>query len=130
MASLEAVADAAEAAAAGGQDPDRVAGLRLDPTVPEQRRALLAAAVADVQHDYAAWTVGNLVAAIDQRIGPLPVEARGAARPAYLEALAAEALEPGNRFGVVLLTVPDPVTVPERAAAPAGRPVDLPAALR
>ena len=46
--------------------------------MPEQRRALLAAAVADVQHEYATWTVGNLVAAIDRRIGPLPAEARGA----------------------------------------------------
>ena len=116
-ATLEAVADAAEAAA-GGQDPDRVAGLRLDPAVPDQRRALLAAAVADVQHAYAAWTVGNLVAAIDRRIGPLPVEARGAAGPAYLEALAAEALAPGNAYGVVLLTAPDPVTVPERLRRP------------
>ena len=117
LATLEAVADAAEAAASG-QDPDRVAGLRLDPTVAEQRRALLAAAVADVQHAYAAWTVGNLVAAIDRRIGPLPVEARGDARPAYLEALAAEALAPGNTYGVVLLTAPDPVTVPEELRRP------------
>ncbi|MHA6631911.1 MobF family relaxase, partial [Pseudonocardia sichuanensis] len=112
VATLEAVADAAEAAAVSGH-PDVVSGLRLDPTVPEQRQALLAAAVADVQHEYASWTVGNLVAAIDRRIGTLPAEAGGAARPAYLEALAREAVAPGNGHGVALLTAPDPVPVPD-----------------
>ena len=87
VACVEAVADAAEAAAVTGH-PDQVAGLRLDPTDPAQRRALLAAAVTDVQHEYATWTVGNLVAAIDRRIGPLPVDAGGQARPLYLEELA------------------------------------------
>ena len=112
VATVEAVADAAEAAAMTGH-PDVVAGLRLDPTDPAQRRALLAAAVADVQHEYATWTVGNLVAAIDRRVGPLPVDAGGQARPLYLEGLAREAVEPGNAHGVVLLTAPDPVEVPE-----------------
>src|SRR5436189_30514 len=56
VATLEGVADAAEAAAVAGH-PDVVSGLRLDPTVPAQRAALLAAAVADVQHEYATWTV-------------------------------------------------------------------------
>ena len=111
VATVEAVADAAEAAAATGH-PDVVAGLRLDPAVPEQRAALLAAAIADVQHEYATWTVGNLVAAIDKRVGALPAEVSGDARPAYMEALAREAIEPGNGHGVALLTAPDPVTVP------------------
>lgn len=111
VATVEAVADAAEAAAITGH-PDQVAGLRLDPAQPEQRAALLAAAIADVQHEYATWTVGNLVAAIDRRVGPLPAEAVGQARPLYLEALAREAVEPGNAHGVMLLTAPDPVTVP------------------
>ena len=120
VATLEAVADAAEAAAMAGH-PDVVAGLRLDPTVPVQRRALLAAAVADVQHEYATWTVGNLVAAIDRRIGPLPADAGGQARPLYLEGLAGEAVAPGNACGVVLLTAPDPVEVPEELRRAAGR---------
>lgn len=111
VATVEAVADAAEAAAATGH-PDVVAGLRLDPAVPEQRAALLAAAIADVQHEYATWTVGNLVAAIDKRVGALPVEVSGDARPAYMEALAREAIEPGNGHGVALLTAPDRITVP------------------
>lgn len=111
VATVEAVADAAEAAVVAGH-PDVVAGLRLDPTVPEQRAALLAAAIADVQHEYATWTVGNLVAAIDKRIGALPAEMSGDARPAYMEALAREAVEPGNGHGVALLTAADPVTVP------------------
>jgi len=113
VACVEAVADAAEAAAVTGH-PDQVTGLRLDPTVPEQRRALLTAAIADVQHEYATWTVGNLVAAIDRRVGALPVEAAGQARPLYLESLAREAVEPGNAHGVALLTAPDPVMVPEQ----------------
>ena len=112
VATVEAVADAAEATAMTGH-PDVVAGLRLDPTDPAQRRALLATAVADVQHEYATWTVGNLVAAIDRRIGTLPVDAGGQARPLYLEGLARAAVEPGNACGVVLLTAPDPVEVPE-----------------
>ena len=86
--------------------------------MPEQRRALLAAAVADVQHEYATWTVGNLVAAIDRRVGPLPAEAAGQARPLYLEGLAREAVAPGNAHGVVLLTAPDPVEVPAELRRP------------
>lgn len=117
VATLESVADAAEAAAAAGH-PDVVSGLRLDPAVPAQRAALLGAAVADVQHEYATWTVGNLVAAIDRRVGPLPAEAAGDGRPAYLEQLAREALEPGNRHGVVLLTAADPVAVPDELRRP------------
>jgi conjugative relaxase-like TrwC/TraI family protein len=117
VATLEAVADAAEHAAAVGH-PDVVSGLRLDPRVPEQRAALLAAAVADVQHEYATWTVGNLVAAIDRRIAAVPDEAAGDGRPAYLEALAREAVEPGNGYGVALLTAPDPVAVPAELRRP------------
>lgn len=117
VATLEAVADAAEHAAAVGH-PDVVSGLRFDPQVPEQRRALLAAAIADVQHEYATWTVGNLVAAIDRRIAAVPAEAAGAARPAYLEGLAREAVEPGNGHGVALLTAPDPVEVPAELRRP------------
>ncbi len=117
VATVEAVADAAEAAGMAGH-PDRVAGLRLDPTDPAQRRALLAAAVADVQHEYATWTVGNLVAAVDRRIGSLPAEARGQARPLYLEGLAREAVAPGNACGVVLLTASDPVPVPDELRRP------------
>jgi conjugative relaxase-like TrwC/TraI family protein len=113
MAALEAVADAAEAAAAG-QHPDVAAGVRLDPMVPEQRRALLAAAVAEVQAAYPSWTVGNLVAAIDRRVGALPVEVAGAGRPAFLERLAGEVLAAGNEHGVLLLTAADPVAVPEQ----------------
>ncbi|MDN5933229.1 MAG: AAA family ATPase, partial [Pseudonocardia sp.] len=111
VACVEAVADAAEAATVAGH-PDVVAGLRLDPAVPEQRAALLAAAISDVQHEYATWTVGNLVAAIDRRVGALPTDVAGQARPVYMEALAREAVEPGNGHGVALLTAPDPVTVP------------------
>lgn len=117
VATLEAVADAAEHAAAAGH-PDVVSGLRFDPTVPEQRAALLAAAVGDVQHEYATWTVGNLVAAIDRRITAVPAEAAGEGRPAYLEGLAREAVEPGNGHGVALLTAPDPVAVPEELRRP------------
>jgi conjugative relaxase-like TrwC/TraI family protein len=117
VATLEAVADAAEHAAAVGH-PDVVSGLRFDPQVPEQRRALLAAAIADVQHEYATWTVGNLVAAIDRRIVAVPAEAAGAGRPAYLEGLAREAVEPGNGLGVALLTAPDPVEVPAELRRP------------
>lgn len=117
VATLEAVADAAEAAANVGH-PDTVAGLRLDPAVPEQRQVLLAAAVADVQHEYATWTLGNLVAAIDRRVGALPGEASGVARPGYLEGLAREAVEPGNGYGVALLTAPDPVTMPQELRRP------------
>lgn len=117
VATLEAVADAAEHAAAVGH-PDVVSGLRFDPQVPEQRRALLAAAIADVQHEYATWTVGNLVAAIDRRIAAVPDEAAGAGRPAYLEGLAREAVEPGNGHGVALLTAPDPVEVPAELRRP------------
>ena len=129
VATVEAVADAAEATAMTGH-PDAVAGLRLDPTDPAQRRALLAAAVADVQHEYATWTVGNLVAAIDRRIGTLPAEAGGQARPLYLEGLAREAVAPGNACGVVLLTAPDPVPVPDELRRPQDGPLDLPAAPR
>ncbi|MGE0170949.1 MobF family relaxase [Nocardioides sp.] len=112
VATLEAVADAAEAAAVAGH-PDTVAGLRLDPSVPEQRAALLAAAVDDVQREYATWTLGNLVAAIDRRLVAVPGDAAGQARPRYLEALAREAVAAGNAHGVLQLTAPDPVAVPE-----------------
>lgn len=117
VATVEAVADATEAAVAAGH-PDVAAGVRLDPAVPEQRTALLAAAVDEVQNQYATWTVGNLVAAIDRRVGVLPAEAAGQNRPAYLEALAAEALRPGNSHDVVCLAAPDPVTVPDELRRP------------
>ncbi|MDN5918659.1 MAG: relaxase domain-containing protein [Pseudonocardia sp.] len=117
VATVEAVADAAEAAVATGH-PDVATGVRLDPAVPEQRAALLAAAVAEVQSQYATWTTGALVAAIDRRVGALPADAAGQARPAYLEALAREALASGNGHEVVLLTAPDPVTVPDELRRP------------
>ena len=109
--------------------PDRVAGLRLDPTVPEQRRALLAAAVADVQHEYATWTVGQ--PGRGDRPPGRPAAGRrprGQARPLYLEALAREAVEPGNALWGGVVDRAGPGRGPGGAAPPAGRPLDLPAA--
>ena len=131
VATLEAVADAAEAAATAGH-PDRggrVCGWTRP--CPSSGAALLAAAVADVQHEYATWTVGNLVAAIDRRIGPLPAEAGGAGPARCIwRRWRGRRSAPGNAYGVVLLTAPDPVRGAGGAAPPAGRALDFPAAHR
>lgn len=74
------------------------------------RAKVVAAAVADVQGQYAVWTHGNLAAALDDRLGDAHQLGVGAAeRPVVLEALTREALAVA---GVVRVSAPDPVAVP------------------
>ena len=74
------------------------------------RAKVMAAAIGDVQTQYAVWTHGNLAAALDARLGDahqlgVPVEQRAG----VLEALTKEALAVA---GVVRVSAPDPVAVP------------------
>ena len=130
VATVEAVADAAEATAMTGTTPIGWPGCGWTPPTRPSAAALLAAAVADVQHAYATWTVGNLVAAIDRRIGALPGEAGGQARPLYLEGLAREAVAAGQRVRGGAADRTRPRSGARGAAPPAGRPSDFPAAPR
>ncbi|NWJ69603.1 relaxase domain-containing protein [Pseudonocardia sp. ICBG1122] len=74
-------------------------------------RDVSASAIEDVQASYSVWTLGNLAAAIDKRLGSaadLGVAAED--RPARLEEIAREAL---RAVEVVQVSTPDPVEVPE-----------------
>lgn len=74
------------------------------------RDKVMAAAIGDVQAQYAVWTHGNLAAALDARLGDAHQLGVGVAeRPAVLEALTKEAL---SVAGVVRVSAPDPVAVP------------------
>ncbi|WP_296377640.1 MobF family relaxase [Pseudonocardia sp.] len=74
------------------------------------RAKVMAAAIGDVQTQYAVWTHGNLTAALDARLGDAHQLGVGVAdRPAVLEALTTEAL---SVAGVVRVSAPDPVAVP------------------
>jgi hypothetical protein len=64
-----------------------------------QQTQLLAAAVTDVQARYATWTLGNLIAAIDRQL-PNP-DLAAAQRPALVEELARQVLEPNNTYVVL-----------------------------
>jgi ATP-dependent exoDNAse (exonuclease V), alpha subunit - helicase superfamily I member len=75
------------------------------------REKVVAAAIGDVQAQYAVWTHGNLAAALDARLGDAHQLAVGTAeRPAVLEALTRDALVVA---GVVRVSAPDPVAVPD-----------------
>jgi len=75
------------------------------------RAKVMAAAIADVQARYAVWTHGNLAAALDARLGDAHQLGVGVAeRPAVLEALTRDALVVA---GVVRVSAPDPVAVPD-----------------
>ena len=109
------VATVDEVAMAGHQPdtatiPDTGDGQAREVTVAG-REAVMAAAIDDVQARYAVWTVGNLTAALDARLGDaaalgVPV----AERPAVLEDLTRRALRTSE---VVLVSAPDPVAVPD-----------------
>lgn len=118
--------DMAELAALVDQEPGRavtvatVEGRQVSPGVTAtatgqpvpgvDRAKVLAAAIGDVQAQYAVWTHGNLAAALDARLGDAHQLGVGVAeRPAVLEALTKEALAVA---GVVRVSAPDPVAVP------------------
>jgi conjugative relaxase-like TrwC/TraI family protein len=91
--------------AVAGQDigPDLTSGVQL--------REVMAAAVEDVQAQYAVWTFGNLAAALDKRLGDAAALGVSAAeRPARLEELTRDAL---RTVEIVKVSAPDPVEVPE-----------------
>lgn len=94
---------------AGGQlvtGPD-VAGALV---AGQDRAAVMAAAVEDVQAQYAVWTIGNLAQVLDRRLGDAhELGVAAADRPALLEELTREALRASN---VVLVSAPDPVAAP------------------
>ena len=71
------------------------------------REEVLLAAVEAVQVKYATWEVGNLVDEIAAQQTKTPLVAGAPAD------LANEVLRGGARYGVVLLTAPDPAPVPE-----------------
>lgn len=74
-------------------------------------RDVTAAAIEDVQASYSVWTLGNLTAAIDKRLGAAAdLGVSAAERPARLEEIAREALRSAE---VVQVSTPDPVEVPE-----------------
>ena len=111
LAAMVAAVDAAghgadrdgRAVTAGVAGPDTVAAAQL--------REAMAAAVEDVQAQYAVWTFGNLAAALDKRLGDAAALGVSAGeRPARLEELAREAL---RSVEVVRVSAPDPVEVPE-----------------
>ncbi|WP_158071610.1 MobF family relaxase [Pseudonocardia sp. Ae717_Ps2] len=100
-----------------GTGPD-MTGQAVGPVAGLDREAVMAAAVEDVQAQYAVWTMGNLALALDRRLGgahELGVDA--AVRPALLEELTREAL---HRSNVVLVSAPDPVIVPGELRRPDG----------
>ncbi|WP_410597832.1 MobF family relaxase [Amycolatopsis sp. lyj-23] len=105
-AQLESVAEAAFQIKQG-QHPD----LQFLPDQTD-RVAIQRAALQDVERQYPTWTIGNLTAAIDKRL--LTVDGPAEKRPQVVEAMAREVLEPGNQFGVLTLTTPDLVEVPQQ----------------
>lgn len=90
-----------------GQHPDLA-------FLPDQtdREAIQRAALRDVEAQYPTWTIGNLTAAIDKRV--LHVDGPAENRPKVVEAMTREVLAPGNKFGVLILTAPDLVEVPQQ----------------
>ncbi|MFP5070919.1 MobF family relaxase [Pseudonocardia nantongensis] len=73
----------------------------------------LVAGVADVQVKYATWTVGNLTAAIDERLGDhAGIGVAAEQRPAFVAALAGAVLDAPGRYGLVQVSAGDPVPVP------------------
>lgn len=103
-ATVESVAEAAAEVERTGHPDFRALPDRND------REAILRSAIAGVQAEYPTWTIGNLVAAVDKQVVNLPCSVEE--RPAYIEAMAREALAPGNPYGTLLLTAPDLVDVP------------------
>lgn len=118
--------DRAELAALVDQEPGRavivatVEGRQASPGVTAtatgqpvagvDRSKVMAAAIGDVQTQYAVWTHGNLAAALDARLGDAhQLGVSVAERPGVLEALTKEALAVA---GVVRVSAPDPVAVP------------------
>ncbi|OLL89483.1 putative TraA-like conjugal transfer protein [Pseudonocardia sp. Ae706_Ps2] len=76
-----------------------------------QRRDAVAAAMEDVQASYSVWTLGNLTAAIDKRLGSAAdLGVSAADRPVVLEEIARDAL---RSSAIVKVSTPDPVEVPE-----------------
>lgn len=98
----------ADMAAGRGGQPQAAGGAQVVAGV--DRAKVMAAAIGDVQTQYAVWTHGNLAAALDARLGDAHQLGVGVAeRPAVLEALTKEALAVA---GVVRVSAPDPVAVP------------------
>ncbi len=76
------------------------------------REALIRAAVHKIQRERATWTRSDLMLSIKQHL-PGPVAAQdGPSVERFITGLADEALRPGSRYGLVLLTAPDVVTPP------------------
>ncbi|WP_165438618.1 MobF family relaxase [Pseudonocardia sediminis] len=115
-AALAVLAVMAAGQAVTGQDPGLAAAESGGPvTLAGRVGAAVTAGVADVQAQYATWTVGNLTAAIDHHLGDHAASLGVAAdeRPAFLATLTRAVLEPGSGFGVVQASAGDPVPVPD-----------------
>lgn len=86
--------------------------------LPDQqdRRAIIEAAVEEIQAQYSTWTVGNLMAAIDRQMvtPPCPIEEL----PDYIETMAKEALAAGNDYGILTITAPDLIDTPAQLQRP------------
>ncbi|HEX6514909.1 MAG TPA: MobF family relaxase [Nocardioidaceae bacterium] len=76
------------------------------------RPAVIAAAVADVQATRASWTRSELQQALNRHL-PSHLGLTESAFETLLDELVDEAVAPGNAAGVLLLTAPDAVTVPD-----------------
>lgn len=101
---LEDIVTAAMAAVEAGGEPVVVEEL--------ERPAVIAAAVADVQATRASWTRSELQQALNRHL-PSHLGLTEEAFQALLDELVDEAVAPGNAAGVLLLTAPDVVAVPE-----------------
>ncbi len=107
---IDDVEAAAAAAVTGQQLGHKGPDVEGRPVAGFEQARVMAAALEDVQSRYAIWTIGNLTAALDRRLGDarslgVPAEQR----PAGLENLAREALRLED---VVRVSAPDPVVVP------------------
>lgn len=99
------------AAGTGGQPRGAGAAGGAQVVAGVDRAKVMAAAIGDVQTQYAVWTHGNLAAALDARLGDAHQLGVGVAeRPAVLEALTRDAVV---MAGVVRVSAPDPVAVPD-----------------
>ena len=118
VATVEAVADAAEATAMTGHHPMRWPGCGWTPPTPPSggrcwRRRWPMCSTSTPPGPSGTWWRRSTAAS-----APCRPTAGGQARPLYLEGLAREAVAPGNACGVVLLTAPDPVAVPDELRRP------------
>ncbi|MGH3979873.1 MAG: MobF family relaxase, partial [Pseudonocardiaceae bacterium] len=81
------------------------------PAVDHER--LVRAAIHEVQQARASWTRSDLMLAIKQQLPGRVAAQDGPTVERFIGGLADEALKPGSRYGLVLLTAPDVVTPPQ-----------------